>query len=75
MPRDSVASARDSAAASCLYSEAVELKHKQNRLARISQARKGTEAETAAAAARQRQKEAQNARAKATEAEEADASD
>ena len=50
-----------------------ELRYKQSRLARIRQARKEMEAETAAATARQRQEEAQKARAKASEAQEADA--
>ena len=50
-----------------------ELKRRQDRLARIRQARKEMEAETAAAAARQRQEEAAEARAKATAAEESDA--
>ena len=45
-----------------------ELRHKQSRLARIRQARKEMEAETAAATARQRHEEAQKARAKATAA-------
>jgi hypothetical protein len=42
-----------------------ELRRRQERLARIRQARKEMEAETAAAAARQRQEEAEEARAKA----------
>ena len=50
-----------------------ELRHKQGRLAKIRQARKEMEAETAAAAARQRQEEAEKASAKVTEAEEANA--
>jgi hypothetical protein len=50
-----------------------ELRHKQSRLARIRQARKEMEAETAAATARQRHEEAQKARAKASEAQETDA--
>jgi transposase len=50
-----------------------ELRHKQDRLARIRQARKEMEAETAAAAARQRQEEAEEASAKAAAAREADA--
>jgi len=50
-----------------------ELRHKQGRLARIRQARKEMEAETAAATARQRQEEAQKARAKSSEAQKADA--
>ena len=50
-----------------------ELKRRQDRLARIRQARKEMEAETAAAAARQRQEEAEEARAKAAAAEESDA--
>jgi transposase len=50
-----------------------ELRHKQGRLARIHQARKEMEAETAAATARQRQEEAQKARAKSSEAQKADA--
>jgi transposase len=50
-----------------------ELRRRQDRLARIRQARKEMEAETAAAAARQRQEEAEEARAKAAAAHEADA--
>jgi hypothetical protein len=50
-----------------------ELRRRQDRLARIRQARKEMEAETAAAAARQRQEEAEEARAKAAAAEESDA--
>jgi transposase len=50
-----------------------ELRRRQDRLARIRQARKEMEAETAAAAARQRQEEADEARAKATAARAADA--
>ncbi|MGL6134949.1 MAG: IS1182 family transposase, partial [Prochlorococcaceae cyanobacterium] len=50
-----------------------ELRRRQDRLARIRQARKEMEAETAAAAARQRQQEAEEARAKAAAAHEADA--
>jgi transposase len=50
-----------------------ELRHKQDRLARIRQARKEMEAETAAAAARQRQEEAEEASAKAAAARDADA--
>ncbi|QPN63099.1 IS1182 family transposase [Synechococcus sp. CBW1004] len=48
-----------------------ELRRRQDRLARIRQARKEMEAETAAATARQRQEEAEEARAKATAAREA----
>ena len=51
-----------------------ELRRRQDRLARIRQARKEMEAETAAATARQRQEEAEEARAKATAAREAAAS-
>ena len=50
-----------------------ELRRRQDRLARIRQARKEMEAETAAAAARQRQQEADETRAKADAAREADA--
>jgi len=50
-----------------------ELRRRQDRLARIRQARKEMEAETAAAAARQRQQEAEEARAKASAARESDA--
>ncbi|QNI69716.1 IS1182 family transposase [Cyanobium sp. NS01] len=50
-----------------------ELRRRQDRLARIRQARKEMEAETAAAAARQRREEAEEARAKAASAHEADA--
>jgi hypothetical protein len=50
-----------------------ELRRRQDRMARIRQARKEMEAETAAAAARQRQEAAEEARAKATAAEESDA--
>jgi transposase len=50
-----------------------ELRRRQDRLARIRQARKEMEAETAAAAARQRQEEAEEARARAAAAREADA--
>jgi hypothetical protein len=50
-----------------------ELRRRQDRLARIRQARKEMEAETAAAAARQRREEAEEARAKAAAAHEADA--
>jgi transposase len=50
-----------------------ELRRRQDRLARIRQARKEMEAETAAAAARQRQQDAEEASAKATAAQEADA--
>jgi transposase len=50
-----------------------ELRRRQDRLARIRQARKEMEAETAAAAARQRQEEAKEARAKAAAAQESDA--
>ncbi|CAK6692940.1 transposase [Synechococcus sp. BA-124 BA4] len=49
------------------------LRHKQSRLARIRQARKEMEAETAAAAARQRWEEAEESSAKAAAAREADA--
>ncbi len=48
-----------------------ELRRRQDRLARIRQARKEMEAETAAATARQRQEEAEEARAKAMAAREA----
>ncbi len=48
-----------------------ELRRRQDRLARIRQARKEMEAETAAAAARQRHEEAEEARAKAAAAREA----
>ncbi|CAK6696182.1 hypothetical protein [Synechococcus sp. CBW1107] len=48
-----------------------ELRRRQDRLARIRQARKEVEAETAAATARQRQEEAEEVRAKATAAREA----
>jgi transposase len=51
-----------------------ELQRRQDRLARIRQARKEMEAETAAAAARQRQEEAEEAKAKATAARESNAS-
>jgi hypothetical protein len=51
-----------------------ELRRRQDRLARIRQARKEMEAETAAAAARQRQQDAEEASAKATAAQQADAS-
>ena len=50
-----------------------ELRRRQDRLARIRQARKEMEAETAAATARQRQEEAEQARTKATAARESDA--
>jgi hypothetical protein len=50
-----------------------ELRRRQDRLARIRQARKEMEAETAAAAARQRQQEAEEARAKAAAVNKADA--
>jgi hypothetical protein len=50
-----------------------ELRRRQDRLARIRQARKEMEAETAAATARQRQQEAEEARAKAAAALESDA--
>jgi transposase len=50
-----------------------ELRRRQDRLARIRQARKEMEAETAAAAARQRQEEAGEARAKAAAAQESEA--
>jgi transposase len=50
-----------------------ELRRRQDRLARIRQARKEMEAETAAATARQRQQEAEEARSKATAARQADA--
>jgi transposase len=50
-----------------------ELRRRQDRLARIRQARKEMEAETAAAAARQRQQDAEEASAKATAAQQADA--
>jgi transposase len=50
-----------------------ELRRRQDRLARIRQARKEMEAETAAATARQRQQEAEEARAKAAAAHESDA--
>ena len=49
------------------------LRHKQSRLARIRQAHKEMEAETAAAAARQRWEEAEEASAKVAAAREADA--
>ncbi len=49
-----------------------ELRRRQDRLARIRQARKEMEAETAAAAARQRHEEAEEARGKAAAAREAD---
>ena len=51
-----------------------ELRRRQDRLARIRQARKEMEAETAAAAARQRHEEAEEARANAASARESDAS-
>jgi transposase len=51
-----------------------ELRRRQDRLAKIRQARKEMEAETAAAAARQRHEEAEEARAKAAAARESDAS-
>jgi septal ring factor EnvC (AmiA/AmiB activator) len=50
-----------------------ELRRRQERLARIRQARKEMESATASAAARQRQEEAEEARAKAAAAEESDA--
>ena len=50
-----------------------ELRRRQDRLARIRQARKEMEAETAAAAARQRREEAEEARAKAAAAHEDEA--
>jgi transposase len=50
-----------------------ELRRRQDRLARIRQARKEMEAETTAAAARQRHEEAEEARAKAAAARESDA--
>jgi len=50
-----------------------ELRRRQDRLARIRQARKEMEAETAAAAARQRQQEADESRTKAAAAQESDA--
>jgi transposase len=50
-----------------------ELRRRQDRLARIRQARKEMEAETTAATARQRQQEAEEARAKAAAARESDA--
>ena len=50
-----------------------ELRRRQDRLARIRQARKEMETETAAAAARQRLEEAQEARAKAAAAQESNA--
>ncbi len=50
-----------------------ELRRRQDRLARIRQARKEMEAETAAAAARQRHEEAEAARAKAAAGRDADA--
>ena len=50
-----------------------ELRRRQDRLARIRQARKEMEAEPAAATARQRQEEAEEASAKAAAAQEADA--
>jgi hypothetical protein len=50
-----------------------ELRRRQDRLARIRQARKEMEAETAAAAARQRKQEAVEARVKAAGARKADA--
>jgi transposase len=50
-----------------------ELRRRQDRLARIRQARKEMEAETAAAAARQRQQDSEEASAKATAAQQADA--
>jgi transposase len=52
-----------------------ELRRRQDRLARIRQARKEMEAETAAATARQRQEEAEESRARAAAAREADAPD
>jgi hypothetical protein len=51
-----------------------ELRRRQDRLARIRQARKEMEAETAAAAARQRHEEAEAAKAQATAARDAEAS-
>jgi len=51
-----------------------ELQRRQDRLARIRQARKEMEVETAAAAARQRREEAEEAKAKATAARESDES-
>ena len=51
-----------------------ELRRRQDRLARIRQARKEMEAETAAAAARQRHEEAEAATAQATTARDAEAS-
>ena len=51
-----------------------ELRRRQGRLARIRQARREMEAETAVAAARQRQEEADQARAEADAAKEAEAS-
>jgi hypothetical protein len=51
-----------------------ELRRRQDRLAKIRQARKEMEAETAAAAARQRHEEAEEARANAAAARESDAS-
>jgi len=51
-----------------------ELRRRQDRLAKIRQARKEMEAETAAAAARQRLEEAEEARTQAVSAQEADAS-
>ena len=50
-----------------------ELRRRQDRLARIRQARKEMEAETAAATARQRKQEAEEARARAAAAREGDA--
>ena len=50
-----------------------ELRRRQDRLARIRQARKEMEAETAAAAARQRQQDAEEVSTKATAAQQADA--
>ncbi|MEA5416247.1 hypothetical protein [Synechococcus sp. BA-132 BA5] len=50
-----------------------ELRRRQDRLARIRQARKEMEAETIAAAARQRHEEAEEARDKAAAARESDA--
>jgi transposase len=50
-----------------------ELRRRQDRLARIRQARKEMEAETTAATARQRHEEAEEARAKAAAARESDA--
>ncbi len=52
-----------------------ELRRRQDRLARIRQARKEIEAGTAAATARQRQEEAEEARARAAAAREASAPD